>query len=139
MFNIALKKNFDVYIPQPLKWEKGKKNKSTLFTAYYSPIFHGSKIKTKEFKNPIYAKPTSTKLAKSTSDQINYDIKIKKQLKPLFYVKESLYDVWLLHVEGGGKVRVKNKNGSHSDYYLSYDGDNGKSFKMLYKLSLIHI
>lgn len=130
-FSSKMNKHFEVYKPMPLKWEKGFKEKKTFFTAYYSPDFEASYTKTEEFKNPIYAKPKSSKLQKLTSDQINFQGKLKGH--ELIYVKKSLYDIWLLHVEGGGRAKVKNADGGYDYHYLSYDGANGKSFNMLYK------
>ena len=128
-----LNSEFEIYRPVPLKWEKGYKDKKTLFTSYYSPSFVGSSNKSDEFKYPIYAKPKSKKLQHLTSDQINYTDALKGKGLELFYVNASLYDIWLLHVEGGGRVRVKRKDGTFKNYYLSYDGTNSKSFAMLYK------
>jgi membrane-bound lytic murein transglycosylase A len=135
-FNDSMSRSFDAYKPVPERWEKGYKENKTLFTAYYSPDLHGSKVKTGEFLNPIYAKPKSRKLQKSSSDQINYGGVLSNQGLELFYVKESKYDIWLLHVEGGGRVQLKNEDGSLSHHYLSYDGANKKSFNMLYKYML---
>jgi membrane-bound lytic murein transglycosylase A len=130
-FSNKMNKNFEVYKPMPLTWEKGYKEKKTFFTAYYSPDFEASFTKTKEFKNPIYMKPTSVKLQKVSSDEVNFQNKLKGY--ELIYVKKSLYDIWLLHVEGGGRARVKQADGTFKYHYLSYDGANGQSFKMLYK------
>ena len=135
-FNNNLNKFFKAYKPLPAKWEKGYKEGKTLFTAYYSPDLHGSKTKTKVFKNPIYGLPKDKKLARATSDQINFQGVLKGRGLELFYVSESLYDIWLLHVEGGGRVQVQNADGTKSYYYLSYKASNKQSFNMLYKYML---
>jgi len=107
-----------------------------MFTAYYSPDLEGSRTKTAEYVNPIYAKPLEEDLWRSTSDQINYENVLAGKNLEIFYVKESLYDVWLLHVEGGGRVKVKQEDSTYKHYYLSYDGTNKKAFNMLYKYML---
>jgi membrane-bound lytic murein transglycosylase A len=135
-FNTSMNRSFDAYRPLPAKWERGFKDQKTLFTAYYSPDLHGSKTKTGEYVNPIYAKPVSTKLQKVSSDQINFGGALANRGLELFYVKESKYDIWLLHVEGGGRVRVEQEDGSFTHHYLSYDGANKQSFNMLYKYML---
>lgn len=136
--NLSQKINseFEIYRPLPLEWENGYSEKKTLFTAYYSPDFEGSKTKTDVYKNPIYKKPSSAKLQNLTSDQINYTNALKNKGLELFYVKESLYDIWLLHVEGGGRVKVKQNDGSYKKYYLSFNGTNKKSFAMLFRYML---
>lgn len=131
-----LNREFEIYQPKPLSWETGHSENKTLFTAYYSPDFIGSKVKTDVFKHPIYAKPSDPKLAALTSDKINYTDALKGKGLELFYVKESLYDVWLLHVEGGGRVKVEEADGTYKKYYLSYDGTNRKSFAMLFRYML---
>lgn len=135
-FNKKMNQKFDIYKPIPAKWEKGYKEKKTFFTAYYSPDFEGSVKKTKIFKNPVYAKPTSRKLQSLSSDKINFGGAYKNLGLELFYVKESKYDLWLLHVEGGGRVKVRQVDGTNKYYYLSYDGANKKSFNMLYKFMI---
>lgn len=134
--NENLNRQFDVYRPVPLEWERGHKDKKTLFTAYYSPDLNGSKVKTAEYKNPIYAMPKDEKLRRSTSDEINFGGALKGKGLELFYVKESLYDVWLLHVQGGGRVKVKNKDGTITKHYLSYAGSNNQKFTMLFRYML---
>ncbi len=135
-FSTFMNSKFEFYKPVPLKWEKGFQTKETFFTAYYSPDFEASFTKTRRFKNPIYAKPKSTKLQKLSSDDINYKGMLKGKGLEILYVDKSLYDIWLLHVEGGGRAKVKQKDGSYKVYYLSYDGANGQSFKMLYEYML---
>ena len=41
-----------------------EQDKGAHFTAYYSPMLHGSKIKTKVYNNAIYAKPKKRSLVK---------------------------------------------------------------------------
>lgn len=127
---------FEIYRPVPLKWEAGYNTKETQFTAYYSPDFEASLTPTEEFKNPIYGQPNSGNLKKLTSDEINFQGKLKNKGLELLYVKKSLYDIWLLHVEGGGRAKVKQLDGSYKYYYLSYAGSNGQKFQMLYKYML---
>ncbi|MBT4793280.1 MAG: hypothetical protein HON90_17040 [Halobacteriovoraceae bacterium] len=132
-FSKQINQSFEFYKPVPEKWEKGYAEQKTLFTAYYSPDFEGSFTQTAVFKNPIYAKPKSITLQKSTSDQINYQNKLKNKNLAIMYVKQSLYDIWLLHVEGGGRVKIKGKDGKSYYMYLSYAGSNSGKFQMLYK------
>lgn len=126
-----IKRSFDTYRPIPLDWERGYNEDKTFFTAYYSPDLEGSKTKTAVFKNPIYAMPEGN-LRYLTRDQIDFQGKLKGKGLELFYVKDSVYDIWLLHVEGGGRVKVKQANGKYKYYHLSYAGTNKKKFRMLY-------
>lgn len=132
----TLNNEFDIFKPIPDRNERGYATKQTLFTAYYSPDLKGSLVKTGVYKNPIYKRPSQESLARLTSDQINYTDALEGKDLELFYVKESLYDIWLLHVEGGGRVKVRQKDGSYKKFYLSYDSTNKRSFRMLFKYML---
>ena len=129
----SLNRDYRIYKPLPKKTESGYQTKQTLFTAYYSPDFMGSRVKTDVYKHPIYALPKTEKLRTLTRDEIDFGKKLEGKGLELFYVSESLYDIWLLHVEGGGRVKVKNADGTLSSYYLSYANSNSQSFNMLYK------
>ncbi len=131
--NTRLDQLFEVYRPIPLKWERGFSENKTLFTAYYSPDLYGSRVQTPIYKNPIYMMPKDDDLRTLTSDEINFQNKLAGKGLVVAYVKESLYDIWLLHVEGGGRVHFKDKQGSDSFIYLSYAGTNRQKFNMLYK------
>ncbi len=135
-FKEQMQRKFEVYRPIPEEWERGAADKKTMFTAYYSPDLHGSMVQTDVYKNPIYAMPTDEKLARATSDEINYGGKLKNKGLELLYVKESLYDIWLLHVEGGGRVILEDDQGKKTHKYLSYKSSNKKSFSMLYEYML---
>lgn len=128
----AVNKEFAVYKPIPAKGEAGFKTGKTLFTSYYSPDLEGSKVKTEVYKNPIYAMPTDEALRKLSREKIDFDGKLAGKGLELFYVKESRYDIWLLHVEGGGRVKIKNDDGTVSYFYLSYAGTNKLKFRFLY-------
>jgi membrane-bound lytic murein transglycosylase A len=129
----TLNSDYRIYKPLPKKSESGYSSKQTLFTAYYSPDFMGSKVKTEVYKHAIYALPKTEQLRKLTRKQIDFEGKLEGKGLELFYVSESLYDIWLLHVEGGGRVKVRNEDGSISSYYLSYANSNSQPFNMLYK------
>jgi membrane-bound lytic murein transglycosylase A len=126
-------KEFAVYKPKPAQNEAGYATGQTLFTSYYSPDLDGSKVKTEVYKNPIYAMPKKAELRGLSREQIDYDGKLSGMNLELFYVKESHYDIWLLHVEGGGRVKVTNEDGTNSYFYLSYAGTNKLKFNMIYK------
>ena len=128
-----INQNFRIYRPVPLRKEPGYITGETKFTAYYSPDLHGSIVKTKHFQYPIYAKPKTVALQSLTREEIDFEGKLKGRGLELFYVSESLYDIWLFHVEGGGRVQVKDESGKNKFFYLSYDGTNKKAFNMLYK------
>jgi membrane-bound lytic murein transglycosylase A len=135
-FSRQVNQQFHIYRPLPLSSEQGYATGQTLFTAYYSPDLHASRTKTQVYKNPIYKMPKDPKLKGLSRVEIDFDNKLAGKGLEIFYVKESLFDIWLLHVEGGGRVHVENPDGSVDIVYLSYAGANGLSFKMLYHYML---
>ena len=131
--SLDLNNSFNIYKPLPKKTESGYSTGQSLFTSYYSPDFKGSKTKTDIYKYPIYSMPKDEKLRTLSREAIDFDQKLAGKGLELFYVSESLYDIWLLHVEGGGRVQVQNNDGTITNHYLSYAGTNSGKFTMLYR------
>jgi membrane-bound lytic murein transglycosylase A len=128
-----VKNEYIVYQPNIVQGDPrhGTKN-TTLFTSYYSPDFHASFTRSDEFKNAIYKMPAGKdRFEKRVA--IDFDGSLKGKGYEIAYVKESLYDIYLLHVEGGGRIQVKEKNGEIKYYYLSYKGSNKQSFSFIHK------
>lgn len=132
-FNTVMNQNFVIYKPIPLEWERGHEDDKTLFTAYYSPDLHGKYQPDAVYKNPIYAYPKEAHLRKLTREEIDFDKKLAGLGYELVYVKESLYDIWLMHVEGGGRVQVELADGTIEKRYLSYKASNRQKFTFLYR------
>lgn len=132
-FNKSLNEKFAIYVPVPGKKEPGYRKKTTTqFTSYYSPDLHGSRVRTDVYKNAIYRKPEAPH-DNYTRVQIDYKGALDGKGYEIFYVKESRYDIYLLHVQGGGRIHVENADGTIETKYLSYDGKNAQPFQMIYK------
>lgn len=133
MFNKQVNEKFSIYVPVPGKKEPGYRKKATThFTSYYSPDLHGSRVRTEKYKNPIYRKPDAPH-DNYTRVAIDYKGALDGKGYEIFYVSESHYDIYLLHVQGGGRIHVENPDGTTEIKYLSYDGKNAQSFQMIYK------
>lgn len=131
-FNADINSQFAIYVPVPGKSEAGfGKKATTKFTSYYSPDLHGARIQTERFKRPIYAQPPVPH-DNYTRVEIDYKGALKGLGLELFYVEESFYDLYLLHVQGGGRINIFNPDGTKEVKYLSYAGKNTRSFKMIY-------
>lgn len=131
-FNQAINSKFNIYEPTPAQTEPGYgTSKPTLFTAYYSPDLDGSFTPDEIHKNPIYAMPTDPELKKLSREAIDFDGALMGRGLELVWVKESMYDIYLLQVQGGGRVRVQTPEGEKK-MYLSYAGANGLPFKFVY-------
>jgi membrane-bound lytic murein transglycosylase A len=131
-FDLAVNEKFAIYRPSPSRKESGYKQlNTTKYTSYYSPDLVGSRVKTERFKHAVYRMPEDPQLANSSRVEIDY--KGALQGYELFWVEQSLYDLYLLHVQGGGRIKVINPDGTHEMKYLSYAGKNSLKFQMVYK------
>lgn len=134
VFNAEINARFAFYVPVPGKAEPGYRSKNTTkFTSYYSPDLNGSRVPTERFKRAIYKKPTNTADQNYTRVAIDYNGALAGKGLDIFYVEESFYDLYLLHVQGGGRITINNPDGSTEVKYLSYDGKNAQPFQMIYK------
>lgn len=132
-FNKAVNEKFAIYKPVPKKTEAGyKSDKTTKFTSYYSPDMHGSRVPTARYSRAIYRKPDVTALQNFTRVEIDYKGALAGKGYEVFYVEDSFYDIYLLHVQGGGRINIMNPDGTKEVKYLSYDGKNSQPFKMVY-------
>ncbi|MCM2348527.1 MAG: MltA domain-containing protein [Bacteriovoracaceae bacterium] len=133
-FNQEVNAKFAIYVPLPAKKEPGFRSKATTkFTSYYSPDLHGSRVPTERFKRPIYRKPDQPSEQNYTRVDIDYRGALAGKGYEIFWVEESFFDLYLLHVQGGGRINIFNADGSKEVKYLSYDGKNERSFQMIYK------
>lgn len=131
-FNAELNDKFAIYVPVPGKSESGyRKTATTKFTSYYSPDLHGSRVPSERFKRAIYRKPPHPH-DNYTRVDIDYHGALAGKGYEVFWVEESYFDLYLLHVQGGGRIHVYNPDGTEEIKYLSYDGKNQRSFQMIY-------
>lgn len=132
-FNQAMNSRFAIYRPTPKKGEMGyRKPKTTQFTSYYSPDLSGSRVKTERFKRAIYRLPENATERNMTRVQIDFKGALDGKGHELFYVEDSFFDLYLLHVQGGGRIKIHNEDGTTDVRYLSFAGKNTRTFQMVY-------
>lgn len=134
-FNKQMNAKFSIYVPIASKNGRNRKRIQTQYTSYYSPDLHGSRVKTERFKNPIFRRPA---VPHDNYSRVDIDFKGALDGKgyEIFWVEESFYDLYLLHVQGGGRINITNPDGTTEVKYLSYDGKNNRTFQMIYKYML---
>lgn len=120
-FNAELKSKFHFY-----KASGNSNHGSSYFTAYYTPTIEVAEQQDKDHPYPIYKTPP-VYLRHYNRREIDFEEKLKGKGYELFYAK-NLFDIYVLHVEGGGKVEVIAKDGHRYSTYLIYKTDNGKPF-----------
>ncbi len=133
-YNQRMNASFDIFRPVPGKTERGygQGKKTTQFTSYYSPDVVGSPVKTERFSRAIYGMPAPAD-REFTREQIDYKGALEGKGYELFYVEDSFFDLYLLHVQGGGRIKVIFPDGTFKYEYLSYAGKNSHKFQMIYK------
>jgi membrane-bound lytic murein transglycosylase A len=129
-FRLQMKKDFNLYAPNLASSDpRFGEDKATLFTAYYTPSILASKVKTEEYKYPVYKHPVDRKRSALPRVDIDFKDALNKLNLELFYTN-NLFELYLLHAEGGGKITYV--DGSKDDEeYLSYDGTNGQKWTFI--------
>ncbi|MCA9321114.1 MAG: MltA domain-containing protein [Planctomycetes bacterium] len=118
--------NFDVY--RSVGWDGSGE---VLFTAYYQPIFDGSRQPTAAFSEPLYGLPADlvkaedgtplgrrvgeTLVAYPTRREIETTNLLKGQGLELVYLKNRL-DAFIIHVQGSAKIRLPDDTFVHVGY-----------------------
>lgn len=132
-FNRELNDKFNIYRPVPKKGDPGyRKLNTTQFTSYYSPDMVGSRVRTSRFSRAIYRLPSSAADLNLTRVDIDYKGALDGKGLEIFYVEDSFYDLYLLHIQGGGRIKVYNADGSFDIKYLSFAGRNNHGGRMVY-------
>lgn len=132
-FEATVKADFNLYMPKLSKEDpRFGEDKQTLFTAYYTPLIRARTSKDSRFKYGTYNKPSSKSLASSSRRDIDFKGVLENKGLDIFY-SDDLFELYLLHVQGGGRVITENKNGKTSSFYISYDGANGQKFTFISK------
>jgi membrane-bound lytic murein transglycosylase len=126
-FSKKINEKFAIYRPIPKKNERGYNEKKSYFTSYYTPDFRGSREKTPEFKNPIFGLPQTEEERLYSRVEVDFDRKLDGKNLEIMWVKETLFDIYFMHIEGGGRVVLPDG----STTYLSYAGKNGKKFEFI--------
>jgi len=124
-----LNEKFDIYRPVPKSTERGYASGKTYFTSYYTPDLEGSREPTVEYKHPIYSLPKNETDRKSSRVEIDFDKKLAGKGLEFLWVKNTLFDIYFMHIQGGGRVTLPDG----STTYLSYQGANGQKFQFVSK------
>jgi len=129
--NAEIRNRFDVFGPdlKPEDPRYGEPNDS-LFTGYHTHLIEAKSRPTAEYKYPIYSKPRGQDQFHPRG-KIDFHGALKNKNLELGYTN-NLFDLYLLHVEGGGYVTV-NENNTTRSFYLSYDATNDQRWQWISK------
>ena len=126
-----LKKKFNMFTPllTPEDPRYGEE-KQTFFTSYYTPLLRGRETPDSRFKHGLYMNPRKKDLLNKSRVEIDFNKALESQGLELFF-SDNLFDLYLLHVQGGGRVVMENKSGELNSFYISYDGTNEQSWNFI--------
>ena len=126
-FQAVVSSKYNVYVPdlEPEDPRYGEE-KDTFFTAYYTPTLKGAEQANTDKPYAVYSKPRSKGLSQSTRDEIDFQKKLSSTDYDVFFT-EDLFELYLLQVQGGGKVEMENGE----NFYISYDGTNGQTWRWI--------
>ncbi len=128
--NRELRRRFNLYQPHLVPGDPHYgENDPAFFTAYYTPLMTVSKTRIGVFQHGIYALPRSLALKQKSRDQIDFHDALENRGLDLFYGSD-LFNLYLMQVEGGGHLLVKDGNKLVSQY-ISYAGQNGLPFRFI--------
>ena len=130
--NSEIRKKFDVYIPNLVAGDpRFGEEEWAFFTGYHTMPIEGKLTPDPEYSHAIYANPVDPKLFYSRVE-IDFINKLAGKGLELLYTK-SLFDIYLLHVQGSGIATILNSDGSKSGFYLNYDGTNKQKWEWISK------
>lgn len=121
-FDTWVKETYDVYRPKVTD-EQPK----SFFTAYYTPLLMGTSEPTAENKYPVYRRPGSARMVRSTREQIDFDNVLAGQGLEFGFFNDR-YDLYMLHIQGGGRIMLTDQQ---KWFYISYDGTNRQAFRWI--------
>lgn len=124
-FDSRLKEQFRIYRAVEANGSPG-----ALLTGYYTPVIDVADKPGPEYRFPIYRKPDTEYQRSYSRRDIDYEGKLAGKGYELYYARDR-FGLYVLHVEGGGKIRIHHENGRISTAYLLYDGDNGQEFSLI--------
>lgn len=130
--NAIIRERFDVYVPNLTADDpRHGEEHSTFFTSYYTPTLKASKTREGTFKHGIYKLPRSNSLRRSKFEQTYFEDRLEGKNLSLYYT-ENLFKLFLLHIQGGGKV-VYEENGQEKSAYVHFAGTNSRPLRWLSK------
>jgi membrane-bound lytic murein transglycosylase A len=146
MFQQNVLTRYDVWASRGYNWDTKPVGVpgDVWFTAYFTPIYHGSQTPTSEYKYPVYSRPKDLASNLLTGDVYGREIgpnqytpyPTRRELTAnnsaalkgleLCYFKDPM-EPYIIQVQGSAKVILPD----NSVLYLGYAGKNGRDYKGL--------
>ena len=103
-----------------------------LLTGYYEPVLEGSRVASAEFAVPLYRTPAN--LAQRKPWYTRQEIDTQPAVQALLRGREIAYlanpvDALVLQIQGSGRVRVTEANGTQRLIRMAFAGSNDQPYK----------
>lgn len=103
-----------------------------LLTAYFEPVLDAARSANAEFSVPLYEPPLGLAQHQPwyTRQQIDTSAQVQASLKgrEIVFLADPI-DALMLQIQGSGRVRVSQSDGSQKLVRLAYAGSNGQPYK----------
>lgn len=117
---------------QPYRIETLDGKSQGMLTSYYEPEMVGSRVRTEVFNIPLYAAPASLASRKPwfTRQQIDAlpEAQAALQGKEIAWLSDPI-EALVLHIQGSGRLRVTEADGSQRLIRLAYAATNDQPYK----------
>ena len=117
---------------QPYRVESLDGSAEGLLTAYYEPVISASRLPGRGFSVPLYGAPVNTAGRKPwyTRQQIETLAEARRALQgqEIAYISDPV-EAMVLHIQGSGRLRIAEADGSQKTIRLAYAGTNDQPYK----------
>ena len=128
----ADKRNWMMQRLQPYRVESHGGDASGLLTGYYEPVMRASRSPSSSFRVPLYGVPASgaPRSPWFTRQQIDTSPAAQSELRgrEIVYMADPV-DAMILHVQGSGRMQVRERDGSERAVRLAFAGTNQQPFR----------
>jgi len=130
-----IRQQFRVFVPDLIPGDPRYGDADpVMITGYYTPQLEVSRTREGLFQHPIYQLPMEDWYRRQGRFDIDFKSALDGQELEIVYGKD-LFNIYLLHLEGGGRVRLTDK-GKKIDQYISYAGTNQKEWRFISELMI---
>ncbi len=117
---------------QPYRVDTLQGDSQGLLTGYYEPVLEGSRVATPEFAVPLYRPPVN--LAQRKPWYTRQEIDTQPSVQTLLRGREIAFlanpvDALVLQIQGSGRVRVTEANGTQRMIRVAFAGSNDQPYK----------
>ncbi|PYE78160.1 membrane-bound lytic murein transglycosylase A [Xylophilus ampelinus] len=117
---------------QPYRVESADGNPEGLLTSYYEPVIPASRLPTAQYTVPLYKMPAAMRKPWYTRQQIDTLPEARAALagREIAWIADPV-EAMVLHIQGSGRLRVSEPDGSVRTVRLAYAGTNDQPYRSI--------